>query len=462
MFTRIAAFPQVGAASRAIVVPDDYPSITTAIANAANGDVIYVRSGVYNESTFEINKAIKICGEDIRNTIVNLTPPLVNCTDSFFGHTYTEPTNAITINANGVKISGLTITSTGGISAKGDGTEIVSDVITIGRTCSITGSNVTVARNTLTGDDWRVTGSHLTLTENMINASRNGIESNGSYCVIYGNSILGTLVVWGSMNTITHNSYDLMFIFFGDSNTIRGNIGEISLGNSDRSCSNNVVSGNLVKGPSVWGIWVGMFCRNNVFYDNYIVDEGYSQFGGEFSGGVSVCYEYGKMGTNNTFYHNVFLNDSLNVKFYENITLGGNFWDNGIQGNYWDGYNGTDANDDSIGDTPYIINCANSDNHPLIAPFNPPDINIPPPVYDSPIMIESPVSQQSTEAPTPTANPIQSTTNDNPTLQSPIKTNSSASIVNVPEFATAAIVLLASAVFLIAVATALRLKESKT
>jgi hypothetical protein len=251
------------------------------------------------------------------------------------------------------------------------------------------------------------------------------------------------------MNNIIHNSYDLMFIFYGDSNTIQGNIGEISLGNSDRSCSNNIVTGNVMKGPSVWGIWLGTHCRNNVFYDNYIADEGYAPFGAEYNSGVIFCNQNG-IGTNNTFYHNVFVNNSVNVKFYNNIITGGNFWDNGVQGNYWSNYNGSDINNDGIGDTPYVINSANSDGYPLFSPFNEPSINVTPPVYDLQINIpETNVSQQPTSTPTstPTITPTQSTTNNNPATPSTTP-NYPSSLQTVPEFATLIILILTSAILI--------------
>lgn len=45
-------FP-VKAQSKTIVVPDDYPTISSAIQNATNGDTVYIRSGTYTENELD-------------------------------------------------------------------------------------------------------------------------------------------------------------------------------------------------------------------------------------------------------------------------------------------------------------------------------------------------------------------------------------------------------------------------
>jgi nitrous oxidase accessory protein NosD len=73
--------------------------------------------------------------------------------------------------------------------------------------------------------------------------------------------------------------------------------------------------------------------------------------------------------SNNTFYHNSFINNTQHV----HIETAGhaNSWDNGYPsgGNYWSDYNGTEANHDGIGDTPYVIDANNIDNYPLMTQY---------------------------------------------------------------------------------------------
>lgn len=69
---------------------------------------------------------------------------------------------------------------------------------------------------------------------------------------------------------------------------------------------------------------------------------------------------------NNTIFHNNFLK---NTHFISSIGST-NYWDNGIEGNYWSDYTGKDEDQDGIGESPYIINANNQDNHPLTGTFS--------------------------------------------------------------------------------------------
>ena len=81
-------------------------------------------------------------------------------------------------------------------------------------------------------------------------------------------------------------------------------------------------------------------------------------------------------------YNNNFYND-FDVEF---TIIGGSHipnstisFSNGTHGNFWYKYNGTDVNNDEIGDTPYVISTLPyfTDNNPLMEPYGNPIVEVP-------------------------------------------------------------------------------------
>jgi parallel beta-helix repeat protein len=291
---------------KTIVVPDDYPKISSAIGNATDGDIILVKKGTYEEKTLTISKTLSLRGEDPNQTTINLNPPYNET--KILTQTFRTYANAITINANDVKLEGFTIATSGG-------------------KISVTGNRNQITNNTIS-TDLTVNNSFNMLVENSVFLNINLDNVNSS--------------------TITNNTCYSVRIGFS------------------KACSDNVVSENRIEG-GYFGIHIER-STNNVFCKNYLGNiHGWGE-GCNTAGGV--WFDFGCLAKNNTFYHNVFINNNYNVGFDENVTLIGNLWDNGSEGNYWDDYNGTDNNRDGIGDTSYVINGENVDNYPLMFPFD--------------------------------------------------------------------------------------------
>ena len=86
-------------------------------------------------------------------------------------------------------------------------------------------------------------------------------------------------------------------------------------------------------------------------------------------------------------------------------------FDNGKVGNYWSKYNGSDANGDGVGDTPYIIDSNNKDNYPLMKPIS--NVNYSSPISSPTILPTLTASPSITPSPSSTHQP---TLEPSPTL----------------------------------------------
>jgi parallel beta-helix repeat protein len=125
--------------------------------------------------------------------------------------------------------------------------------------------------------------------------------------------------------------------------------------------SNNTITGNHLAGNE-FGVAFQEHSEHNIIDGNTIL--------GSANKGVIITES-----SSNTFYHNNFFDNQLNVydsgRGSKSHARSSNVWDNGNEGNYWSDHSGPDANGDGIGGTPYVIDSNNQDRHPLMQPWEP-------------------------------------------------------------------------------------------
>jgi parallel beta-helix repeat protein len=207
-------------------------------------------------------------------------------------------------------------------------------------------TNITVENLELTDNKQGiilVATTNSTIQQNSVQVVNDAILLYGSSNNKIANNLVfdkGTAIhlISSFQNTVTGNSITdtntAMWIEKSNENTIKGNIiSENSRGIRLDASNNNQVFNNSIS-ESMTGIWFWNHASENVFYLNNLID--------------------------NKWAVEKYVTDFQ--QFPRNI------WDNGTVGNFWTDYNGTDANSDGIGDTPYTIDENNQDNYPLIEP----------------------------------------------------------------------------------------------
>ena len=132
--------------------------------------------------------------------------------------------------------------------------------------------------------------------------------------------------------------------------------------------SHNIIKNNTANSNNDDGISLCSSSNNNIYNNNASNNDD----------GISLDYS-----SNNNIYLNNFINNTDNVYSYYGYTYGSeNKWNSTEEitytykgktyenylGNYWDDYNGSDADEDGIGDTPYSID-SDKDNYPLMEPW---------------------------------------------------------------------------------------------
>jgi len=181
--------------------------------------------------------------------------------------------------------------------------------------------NVTVKNFNITIDSsapWRSIGIYL---------------DNSSNCTITNNTVAGTRVALADY---------------------QANGGIVVRGSNFSTVTGNHVEGNML------GI-VLLGAEHNIIVDNNI------------TGNIGHGLEFGGS-SNNTIYRNRFIDNRVQIYPIPWKFPSFNLWDAGSQGNYWSDYNGTDADGDCVGDTPYVVDGNNQDRYPLMEPYANPKI----------------------------------------------------------------------------------------
>jgi nitrous oxidase accessory protein len=351
VFAQAVCGASVGMGRTWVIMPSGKSSaVADAIASAAEGDTVLLRSGVYRESGIVVDKRLAIVGEGL---------PVIDGGDTG---------QIITVTADGVRIEGLEIANVG-VSYMEDraGVKLI-DV-----------KDCVIEANRFTNNFFAIyleNSGNCTIRDNVIEAQQLRETSSGNgihlwYCrdiLIDGNKITGHRdgiyfeFVESSMITdnISENNlrYGLHFMFSHhdryERNVFRKNgAGVAVMFSDDVTMSENVFEHNW--GSSSYGLLLkdirdSVITRNR-FHRNTIglYSEGSMRLVVEKNEFTENGYAMKVMASSSD--NRITTNNFINNTFDVSTNSRQNF--NEFDGNYWSRYQGYDLDRDGIGDVPY-------------------------------------------------------------------------------------------------------------
>jgi len=178
-------------------------------------------------------------------------------------------------------------------------------------------------------------------------------------------------------DTIIQNNDNGINLYYSSGNQILNN--EIENNNCDGAwmhCSNgNEMEGNTIQNNGHNGVEFTYYSLGTTIEDNIVSDNANcgvlineSSLGNTVTGNNIENNYFGVkcigISDGNTFHHNIFVGNNQNA--YDSSM---DLWDDSSMGNYWDDYDGVDADGDGIGDTSYDIPGGdNQDRFPVMNP----------------------------------------------------------------------------------------------
>jgi len=335
-----------------------YSSITEALQESTEGDIIVVRGGVYKENIV-INKRVYLIGENqpviegnYRGDVVRIESDKVMI-------------KGFTIRKSGSDLlkdeSGIKIVNSSGIIIEGNRLQdVLIGIYLYSSPGNTIRNNTSYGRVDYTTQETNGNGIHLwkspnnMIEENHIRKHRDGIYIEFSP----GNLIkknrcernvrYGLHYMYSNNNTFEGNIFErngtgsaLMYSknIILRKNTFKHNLGPNGFGILLKSLSDSIAEENLIANNTV-GIFMDDANRN-VFTKNILSQNGWA-------------IDLFSSSSDNVLYTNNFLDNTYQVmtdtdrttnRFFKNST--GNYW------NDYKGYNGYDLNGDGIGDVPY-------------------------------------------------------------------------------------------------------------